>query len=309
MTAKVKRTTLIAKIEGTYGTDSTPTGTDDAVLFTNVRVTPLQMDAQARGQVRPFLGNGESLIAAKWLQLEVTCELAGAGAAGSAAPWGVLLRACGMGQTLNAGVSAVYAPISASEESISAYVNYDGTNHKSTGMRGTWSIRLNSRRNPEIVFSFTGLFVAVAAASLPSLTITAWQKPVPVNNTNTTFSLHSYSAIMNSFSVDANNETPYQNLVGTERVLLVDRDVKARCQIEAPAIGTKDYFSIATAGTLGAISVVHGTSAGNIVTIASSRVQLLGIGYADQDKIRMLDIDMGLTPSNSGNDEVTLTVT
>lgn len=309
MTAKVKRTTLLAKIEGTYGTDPTPAGASDAVLFTNVKVTPAQMDLQTREIVRPFLGKGESLVAAKWLSVEVTCELAGAGAAGTAAPWGVLMRACGMGQTLNSGVSAVYAPVSSSEESVTLYVNYDGNNHKATGVRGTWSVRLNSRQIPVLVFTFTGLYVAVAAASLPSLTLTTWQKPVTVNNTNTTFSLHSYSAIMNSFSLDANNVTPYQNLVGTERVLLVDRDVKGRCQIEAPAQGTKDYYAIAVAGTLGSISVVHGTSAGNIVTIASSRVQLMSCDYSDLDGIRMNDIELGLTPSNSGNDEVTITVT
>ena len=63
MTAKVKRTTALAKIEGTYNTDPTPTGGSNAVLFTNVKVTPIQMDLQARELVRPFLGKGESLVA------------------------------------------------------------------------------------------------------------------------------------------------------------------------------------------------------------------------------------------------------
>lgn len=310
MTQKTVRTTLLTKIETVYGTDPTPTGAANAILFRNARLTALELDLQGRETVRPFLGKAEALVAGKWMRLEVEVELAGGGAAGTAPPWGVLMRACGMGETINAGVSAVYKPISASEESATHYCNYDGVLHKSVGARGTWGVRMEARRIPVLVFTFTGLFVAVADGTLPSLTLTAWTKPLPVNNTNTTtFSLHSYAAIMRSFSLDANNEVAYQNLVGTERVIFTDREFKGKAQVESMLVATKDYWSLATAGTLGALSVVHGTAAGNIVTIGSSTVQLTGVGHAEFDNIRMLDIDLGLVPSNTGNDEVTITVT
>ena len=310
MSMKTKRTTVIAKIEGTYGTDSTPTGGSNAMLFRNAKITPLNVDMQQRSLVRPFLGSSAEILAAKWFGLEIEVEMAGASAAGGAPPWGCLMRACGMGETIVAVTSVTYAPISTGEESVSAYCNYDGVLHKSLGLRGTWGLRMNARQIPVLVFTLVGLFSAVADGSLPSLTLTSWQKPKPVNNTNTTgFAVHSYAGIMSSLSIDANNVTPYQNLVGAERVIFTDRDFKGKVQVEAVTVATKDFWGALTAETIGALAVNHGSVAGATFGITSSVLQITGLNYSELDGIRMLDIDFKLVPSNAGNDEIAIAIT
>jgi hypothetical protein len=190
-----RKAVLMAKIEGTYGTDSVPVGATDAVLARNIIPRPLQTEFVDRELVRPYLGNSERLPAARFVELEFEVEVASSGALGTAPAYGALLRACGFAQTINAGVSVVYAPVSGSFESVSIYHNQDGVRHRLLGARGTVRFVFNVRQIPVMRFRFIGLYVAVDDSALPVPTYTPWRTPVPVNNQNTpTFQLHSINA-------------------------------------------------------------------------------------------------------------------
>ena len=47
---------LLTKIESSYGTDSSPGGTD-AVLVRNLEITPIEADTVSRDLIRPYLGH------------------------------------------------------------------------------------------------------------------------------------------------------------------------------------------------------------------------------------------------------------
>lgn len=96
----VRKRAILAKIETTYGTDSVPTGSADAVLVKNMSITPLSSTVVGRDLIRPFMGEFDQLTANAHVQIQFEVELAGAGTAGAAAPYGALLRACGLSQTL-----------------------------------------------------------------------------------------------------------------------------------------------------------------------------------------------------------------
>jgi hypothetical protein len=101
----------------------------------------------------------------------------------------------------------------------------------------------------------------------------------------------------------------YRNVVGNESVELVDRAVGGTISIEAPPISTKDFFTIANDSTTGAAQIVHGTTAGNIVTFDAPYCQIISPAYGGSQGIRTLDCGLAMIPSSSGNDEIKITTT
>lgn len=303
-----RKRVLLAKIESTYGTDPTPTGSSNAILIANPTLTPFEAEQVQRETVQPYLGSRGIFHVGQRVRLEFDVEMAGGGGAGTAPGYGPLLRACGFGETTNAGVSVVYAPVSTGFESVTCHFHQDGSKHAFVGCRGNVELRLNVKQIPVYHFTLVGLYVAPAAASDPTPTLTAFQTPLSVSNDNTpTFTLHSYAGKLQALSANLNNAVVHRELVGEESVQISDRQANGQITIEAPALGTKDYFAIAAAGTQAALQVVHGGTAGNIVQIDAPKVQLTNPQYADSDGIQMLQMGLALVPS-SGDDELTITV-
>lgn len=95
-----RKRVLLAKIESTYGVDSTPTGAANAIAIHNLNITPQDADFADRDLVRPYIGRSEQLPAAFRAMVDFEVEIAGAGTAGTAPAYGPLLRSCGFAETL-----------------------------------------------------------------------------------------------------------------------------------------------------------------------------------------------------------------
>ena len=311
-----RKRVILAKIETPYGTDSTPTGSANAILVRNLEVTPLSADIVARDAIRPYMGNVAQIIAARYVTVTFEVELAGAGAAGTAPAYGPLLRACGMSETVVAATRVDYKPISASFESVTIYLQPQDERvansplHKATGCRGNVEFTLNAKQLPVAKFTFTGLYNAVADVANLTVNYAAFQTPIAVNQGNTpAFSFFSYSAPMAQFGLNVGNEVTYRNLVNSENVLLTDRKAGGTVVFEAPTITQKDYFSIALGSALGSMTLTHGTTAGGIVEIvATNTVDIAQPTYAEADGVVMMSVPYVLVPTTAGNDEFTLTV-
>jgi len=305
-----RKRVILAKIETTYGTDPVPTGAANAILVRNLNVSPQDADFVDRDLVRPYLGRSEQLPAAIRATVDFEVEIAGAGAAGTVPGYGPLLRACGLSETITASTKVDYAPISASFESVTIYLNNDGVLHKLTGARGTVSIQMKVKDIPVFKFQFTGLYNAVSDVALPAPTYSAFQTPLTVTNVNTTpFTLHGYSAVLSDFQLDLTNSIVHRTLVGgSEAVLITDREPQGSMTIEATTVTAKDWWSLAKAATLGALDITHGITGGNKVQITSSRVQLTKPQYQDMDGVSMLQFGTNYIPSSAGNDELLISV-
>lgn len=308
MSLLTRKRTILAKLESTYGTDPTPTGSANAILVRNLSITPLNAENVSRDLVRPYLGASEQLIASAYVGVEFEVEMAGSGTAGTAPAYGPLLQACGMTETDGAS-DVTYTPKSASFASVTMYYNVDGVLHKVTGARGNVELIINARQIPVFKFTFTGLYNAPTDAAAPSVTYTAFQTPLAANSDNTTdFALFSFGAALESLNINFNNAIQYRSLIGAEDVLMTDRQVNGQVVFEAPTITAKDFFSLALGSTLGNLDITHGTTAGNKVQITSSRVDVSNPTYQDQNGIHMLQVPITLVPSGSGNDEISIVV-
>lgn len=209
--------------------------------------------------------------------------------------------------TISANVQ--YRPISSSFESVTCYFNVDGVQHKLTGARGTVGLGFGLWGIPTYKFALTGIYTTPTDTAAPTVTLTAWQQPVTVNNTNTTqLVLHGYqSAAMADLSLDIANAVTYRSLVGgSQQVVLTDRKVSGNVSVEATTIAAKDWWTAAQNATTGTFSVLHGTTAGNKVYIAAPAVQVMKPNYAEKDQITMLSMGLTAVPV-SGNDEISIT--
>ncbi len=309
MALRKRRGALLAKIEVTYGTDPTPTGAANAILFSDFDLSPMEMKTVDRDNIRPFLGSNEQLPTGLFSKIDFTIEAAGSGALGTAPAWGPLLRACGFAETVTASTKVEYSPVSESFESVTVYFNLDGVLHKLTGARGTVTFDFTRDGRPAMKFSLTGLFNTVTDAAAPTVTLTAWQKPLAVNRTNTpTLTLHGYAGRVHSLTADMANEVIFRELIGAAmgEVLITDRKPVGNILMEAVTVATKDWWTSIKNITTGALQLIHGTVAGNKFQIDAPNVQLLNPKYQDQDGIAMLGCSMVYGPS-AGNDEIKIT--
>jgi hypothetical protein len=303
-----RRRTILAKIESSYGVDATPTGSANAILVRNLNVTPLNAEIASRDLVRPYMGNSEQLIASKHVQLDFEVEMAGSGTAGTAPAYAPLLKACGFAETDGAS-DVVYTPKSTGFDSVSIYFNIDGVLHKITGARGNLEITVNARAIPFMKFTFTGIYNAPSDAAVPSVDYSAFQTPLAANTSNTTdFEFYSFPGVLESLSLNIGNAINYRSLIGSESVIMTDRQVTGTAVFEAPTITTKDFFAAALASTLGNLSITHGTVAGNKFKIDSTRIDIANPTYTDNNGIHMLSVPFVAVPSSAGNDEISLTV-
>lgn len=307
MTLYTSKRTILVKAETTYGTDPTPTGASNAVLCSNLDITPMESELVNRDLVRPYYGASDQYVAGAYVRVTLDVEMQGSGAAGTAPGFDALLKACGMSSAVVASTSVTYSLLSATLPSVTIYYNVSGVLHKVTGARGNLEIVIEATKIPVFRFTFTGLYKAPVDSAAPTVDYTAFKSPNVANSTNTpTCSLFSFTAALKSLNINFNNNIAYRALVGAEDIQMTDRDITGTAVIEAPTIASKDFFALGLATTYGALSLVHGTVAGYKVELASSRVNISNPAYTDENGIAMLTLPMQFVPSSAGNDELTI---
>lgn len=313
MALKSRLRALLVKRETTYGTDAVPTGAADAVLLRSIKVSPLNQETVDRTLVRPYLGGFEKLPTKQMVQLELEMEAVGFGTAGPASPtagYDALLRICGLSRTVNAGVSVVYSPVSTALDSATVYFYQDGTLHKALGCRGNLMISMSLDQIPVYKLTLWGLYGGITDGALPAVTLTSYQTPEVVNALNTTaLNIHGLTtAALRNLEINLNNQIVHRDLVNTsQEILLTDRVPSGTLQIEATTVAVKDWWTLVRNATLGSLSITHGT-AGKRVKLDSTRMQLVGPDFTDQDNVVEMTLQMNFVPSTAGNDELSITI-
>ncbi|WP_316171039.1 phage tail tube protein [Bradyrhizobium sp. SZCCHNRI1058] len=305
-----RKQVLLAKIETTYGTDPTLTGALNAILAKNVSISPMDGSDVSRDLVTPYFGNQPSIPADLHVSLNFDTELAGSGTAGTAPAWGPLLRACGCAEVLVASTSVTYTPITDNIESVYFKFWVGGTLHAIKGARGSAKLTLNAQGIPMISWTFMGLWVAPDEVSAAVPTLTAFKKPRIVNNANTpAFTVNSVSLVMRNFTLDLANQVEPRMLVGSESVLITDHREQIDFTCEAVPVSILDPYGLANAQTTVPVSLVHGTTAGNIVSLSAPTAQFKRpTGYQQNQGVAEWPLSMLALP-NVGNDQFSLALT
>ena len=305
-----RKQAILIEIESSYADSTVPTGAD-ALLVSNLSITPLASDVVTRDYVRPYLGAAEQLLANTRVEITFSVELVASGTKGTAPGYNKALLACGLSETVSSGTSVTYAPVSGSFSSAVIHYFIDGVRHKCKGARGSFALSAEVGAIPTLDFTFTGLYESPDDSALPTPTFNDQPTPLIFKSSNTTgFNILGHQAGLNSFSVDVANTITYREVIGgatPKEVLLTERASNGSVTIDAVLMATKNFFDLAnTDASLGALSVTHGTQDGQKVQFISSKCDISDPSYGDADGITTLEIPFTLVPSASGNDEFSL---
>lgn len=309
-----RNTLILGKIETTYATDAAPVPATDALLVSDCKLKTLDAKNVDRNLIRPFLGGSEQLVGDFSLGMDFTVELAGSGTAGTAPAWGKLLRACAFAETVTAAARVEYTPITSSQESLTIYYYLDGVVRKALGCRGTVSLDLGQGNRAQMKFSFTGLDGGIVATAVPSPTLTAWKPPRVVTDANSgdiTFGgTYATGAVTGGtiypsrgITIDIGNKVEYIPLLGGQSVDITDRAVTGKLSLDATGAQDVSFLTSVKANTLQSVSMVHGSVAGNIITVFAPAVQLINPDYEDLSGRALNSYDLRFVPV-SGNDEL-----
>ena len=266
---------LLAKIESTYATDPTPSGAANGILATDIRLTPMDGNDASRELETPWLGAQGTIPAELIARIAFKVEFAPSGTAGTAPAWGPLLRACGVAETIDAGVSVTYNPVSSGHESATLYLLIGNTRYVLPGARGNCMITVNAQGIPYLEFEFTSLFSSPSEQTRPTPTLTAFQKPRIATSANTpTFTLDEDDFVLRSFRLNLGNQVEPRLLIGSEAVVITDRADMIEATVEATQLSAFDPFALAEAQTAIEVELVHGTTAGSIATLNVPTAQM-----------------------------------
>lgn len=309
--ARFTHQVALLKPEGTYGTDSVPVaGTAaDVVLLRNVEINGIEGQLADRPRVQPWHGNrGRPGLHSRSVRLSGDVPLCGSGAAGTAPGWRFMMRACGMAEVITAATRVEYAPISAAQESVSAYWLMDGSRHRALGVRGDFTLNIVAGEEPNIQFNFTGLYSDPTAVSLPATVFTAWRGALVPRATITTCTIGGFTLPMRSLRYTHGNQVAVRDIPSRNEVRITDRSPTAEVVIEAPdGLSPANFFALASAESETTVLCQHGTAAGDVIEVRMNQARLLpGIRYGRDGDVAMLTLPIMPRPS-AGNDEVLIT--
>jgi len=312
----IRNTTVLAKIESTYGTDASPAGASDAILVSDVNIDPIAENV-SRDLIRPFMGASEELMGTKHIRIGMTVELQGSGTAGTAPAWGKLLRACAFAESVLATPDRVeYSPLTTGHESVTIYYYVDGVLYKATGCRGTVSFDTAAGSRPTMRFEFTGTDAGKSAASPSGVDFSAFITPIVVtDDTVQNFLLGcSYSAgalsggtayVSRGLTFDVANDVQFIPTLNGESADIVGRDPGGQMTLDLDAAGEVSMLSDIDANTLTSLGMELGSVAGKTFIVYAPKVQRINPKHEDVSGRVMLGMDLRITP-DSGNDELTI---
>ena len=313
---RVSNEVVLAKVETTYGVDAAPTAGSNAVMVMNVAFDNKPLRMVQRPAIRGFLAELQRVFAGQLGKIKFDVEIKGSGAAGTAPELDPLLRACGLSQTINAGVSVVYQPRSSGFESTTVYW-YEGgrKQHKLTGCVGNMKLKCDTGGLPVLSFELTGHVANPTDQTQPVPTFNT-HVPAPAINISA-FALGAISAInVRKLELDLGWKviTPPALAAadGYGNIQLVSRFPNGVLEMDAELASVIDLDSQLSSGAVWTLTAgTFGAVAGNkwALTSAASGMYWTDRNFAESEGLRVRSMPFGLVESTAGNDDVTLTFT
>ena len=258
------RSPIFATKGATYGTSSTPTETASIISY-GAEVTevaeevPIEQADMKPGRIAlpKYYNRGHDITFSSYLN--------GSGVLGTPPGYNILFRACGMAQTIQAGVSVTLSLMDPqnAQEWVDLALFQGRTRYEAPGSRGTWTLNMTSGQFPTVEWSFNGLYAEPTQPTLPGAPTFANQgPPTLVDSVGTpTFSLGGYSAEVSSFTLSIGNVISGSDHGGsTKQRVITGREITAEITIAAALFADFNVFQKNTAGTVDTLQIIHGAA-------------------------------------------------
>jgi hypothetical protein len=287
---------VLVKIESTKGTDPTPAAATDAVRVKSVSVT-LSAGTIDRQVVKATMGNLPHLIGKKTLQAEITLELRGSGAAGTAPEASPLFQSCRLSETVVSSTSVTYAPTSSaeSEKSCTIYVYQDGLLWKLIGAVGTMKIDATIDGANTVTFTMQSKYTAPTTTTMA--TGASFDSSQPVVMSSTDVISDGSTVKVGKFGLDLGNDVQHHFTTGLDEFAVSNRNPSMN--FTKDSISTIAEWTALVAGTNAALSAAFGATAGNIATITAPVGKRKSVAIGDRGERHTLDVTYSLYESGS----------
>lgn len=297
---------ILAKIEPNPGVDAVPTPGANAILVSNLSVSPV-IEKNERNplsaSLSPFLP-GKPRIGI--VEVKFSAELKGSGVPTTPPEVAPLLQACALRETI--GVSDVtYQPVSTDMKKITIYAYLDGMLHKITGCVGNPELLLDAGKPGGFNFSFQGLSQLPIDAAIPSGAAYDDTKAPVVESI--AFSIDGYSPVASKFQLALNNNITkrdsFNGAGGYAGVEITGRKTAGSFDPEAVTRATYDFWQKMADASPSALTATIGTVAGNRCVITASNGVYDSLAWGDRNGKRIYDIPLSFA-RNSGDDEIVI---
>lgn len=316
----MRNTVVSAKLEQLYGDgvgDNNWTGAD-ALLVSNASFRRTR-DVVPRELIYGYLGGSEHLTAARRCEIAFDVEMAPSGVPGVAPPWGRLLQACGMAESVVDDTSVHYMPISADFPSLVIRYAIDGVQHFCRGARGTVTFKLAAYETPRLAFTFTGFDHNAIVAARPNANFAAWQRPEVIMDSNSAdirLGAELNGDLINQnvgttltsqgIEITLGNTVTHQKLLGGERVIISARETSARMTVQLSPEDEVQWRRDMNANVLTSLAFATGAlDGGRRMIVYLPQVQRIDPQVVDLDGSVMFSTELRVLPK-TGNDEMRL---
>ena len=311
----IRNTVILAKVETTSGTDAVPTNIADAVLVSNVSITPLDANNIDRALIRPFFGSSDQLVGTASIKCSFTVELAGSGVAATPPQWGDLMLGCACAEaSLTVPNRVEYSPISTALKTLTIYYYDDGVLHKLLGCMGNVKLSAKVGERPMLMFDFIGTDGGISAVALPTATLSAWIKPPTMTKANVvdiTLAATYAAGVLSSgtlyattgLELDFGNSVNFIPLLSYESVDITDRSISGSVMFDLTGAQEVTFMASVKANTTQSLALTIGTAAGNKIILHAPTVQMINPTKQELSGRRLIGYDIRVLPT-TGNDEI-----
>lgn len=317
MTRYVRNTVVQAQLEATYGTSPGAFNTTHGILVANATFK-IERDVEPRELLEGHMGGSEHLVAARRATISFEVELAGSGTAGTAPPWGILLRACGMAETITASTGVEYTPATTGHESVSIKYFIDGVAYVARGCRGNVEFRLDAYKIPKMMFTFQGFDTRASEAAIATQDFSDWMRPLVITDDNAgdiklggsytgMWAVGGTSLPSRGLSIDLGNNVSHVKMLGGEAVDIVARESSGKMAVALSAADEVSWRDDINDNVLTSLGFNFGTTDGNKFSLFCPAVQRIAPDIEDYEGRALVSTELRILP-DAGNDEITLAV-
>ncbi|SEK34553.1 hypothetical protein SAMN05443999_101255 [Roseovarius azorensis] len=287
---------------------------------------PLEADRQTRDILDGSPGGaGKDFLARPRVRVTAALEAAAGVAPGTAPFWGEIAQACGLAETVEAGISASYSPGSDANAKWATLVGgFGGTQgapgtaddflQEAINATGTIGFQARDGELPRLDLDLTAIYGApvargaIAAASpldIGPLGQAAYREVDPVSYANSAFSFAGETLVLRELTMQDETPVIYSDRPNDLSTRRGRRRYTGRMVVTAPALGSFDYFARSLDGTEQALLFSNGPL-GNRFEFRADRVQafLSDLGEQDNDVIATFDL-LYLHHDTTGNFRIT----
>ena len=291
---------ILAKIEGTEGTDSNPVIASDLVRTLGAEITPLTADASELEIDQPYGGNSPQRLRRRRTSFTLPFLGTPSGTAGMKPEGAALFRACGLGETVSEDTSVIYAPVRTGFETASIHFNQSGLLHKSAGFKGNLTLEVTQGEDPLFTVTGEGGFAAPEAMDLGTPDFSGFQVPLEVNEMNTTLTIGGTEFDLETLSFDCGLPQSFISRTLQTGIKTGDAAPSGSMTVTHPALTRRNFIDTIGREQTVPVQLVHGTAAGHIMTLDLPKVQLLEPSYSESEGDLMIGMTFNPLPGAGG---------